>query len=184
MHEEETCDAYQARLRDQEGEQKKQEAASQLYLESNSQVCPECGIHIQKNEGCDHMTCKLCRHQFCWICLASYVGTNGIHQRGNGAHRRGCLYLPANLPSIEPEGAEGLPAGERNGVRQNIGAFRPVPNPWATVRGNTPATQTTRGRGWHIVRAPAPAPAPVLTRRDSNSTQNATRRRRGNNGFR
>ncbi len=39
--------------------------------------CPKCGQGIEKNEGCDHMTCKKpggCGHEFCWRCLAPYDG--------------------------------------------------------------------------------------------------------------
>ena len=30
--------------------------------------CPRCNIKIEKNGGCNHMTCK-CGHHFCWTCL-------------------------------------------------------------------------------------------------------------------
>eukprot|EP00928_Gymnodinium_smaydae_P095928 TRINITY_DN8353_c0_g4_i1.p1 TRINITY_DN8353_c0_g4~~TRINITY_DN8353_c0_g4_i1.p1 ORF type:complete len:621 (-),score=38.53 TRINITY_DN8353_c0_g4_i1:431-2251(-) len=33
--------------------------------------CPACGVHIVKNGGCDHMTCK-CTHQFWWSTLLPY----------------------------------------------------------------------------------------------------------------
>ena len=28
--------------------------------------CPKCQVLIEKNGGCDHMTCKLCRHEWWW----------------------------------------------------------------------------------------------------------------------
>lgn len=37
-----------------------------------SEPCPKCGIYIEKNGGCIHMTCGKCSHQFCWYCLGEY----------------------------------------------------------------------------------------------------------------
>ncbi|XP_072180798.1 ankyrin repeat and IBR domain-containing protein 1-like [Diadema setosum] len=44
-------------------------AANCLWLITNSKPCPKCHSPIQKNEGCNHMKCTKCKHDFCWVCL-------------------------------------------------------------------------------------------------------------------
>lgn len=34
--------------------------------------CPSCGVRIQKNGGCPHMSCAACAEEFCWVCLLPY----------------------------------------------------------------------------------------------------------------
>eukprot|EP00981_Chlorochromonas_danica_P000629 scaffold143_cov173-Ochromonas_danica.AAC.5 len=36
--------------------------------------CPRCGVRIEKNGGCPHMTCvqPSCKYQFCWECAGEY----------------------------------------------------------------------------------------------------------------
>lgn len=34
--------------------------------------CPKCGVMIEKNGGCDHMTCAMCKHGFWWSTLKPY----------------------------------------------------------------------------------------------------------------
>jgi len=38
------------------------------WVKKNAKVCVSCGHAIQKNGGCNHMTCSRCRSQFCWLC--------------------------------------------------------------------------------------------------------------------
>jgi hypothetical protein len=34
----------------------------------NTQTCPRCEWTIQKDGGCQHMTCSRCAFEFCWLC--------------------------------------------------------------------------------------------------------------------
>lgn len=47
---------------------------SNSWIASNTKRCPKCKSSIEKNQGCDHMTCKYCGNQFCWLCLSQYYG--------------------------------------------------------------------------------------------------------------
>jgi len=46
-------------------EEDKQNAAQ--WVQHHTQPCPGCGSRIQKNGGCNHMSCAVCRRQFCWV---------------------------------------------------------------------------------------------------------------------
>lgn len=39
------------------------------WISANTKECPKCNSTIEKNGGCNHMTCRKCRHEFCWICM-------------------------------------------------------------------------------------------------------------------
>ncbi|KAM3619244.1 uncharacterized protein V6R79_005011 [Siganus canaliculatus] len=42
---------------------------SEDWITTNSKNCPHCFRRIEKNGGCNLMTCSRCRQIFCWICL-------------------------------------------------------------------------------------------------------------------
>lgn len=44
------------------------EAASVQWQINNTKPCARCGIGVMKAEGCNHITCKSCKHHFCWLC--------------------------------------------------------------------------------------------------------------------
>ena len=43
---------------------------------ANTKKCPVCHKPIEKNQGCNHMTCKAaaggCGYEFCWMCLGKW----------------------------------------------------------------------------------------------------------------
>ena len=47
------------------------------WLEVNTKACPKCHVSIEKNQGCNHMSCKGCKHQFCWLCMSDWANHNG-----------------------------------------------------------------------------------------------------------
>eukprot|EP00731_Ephydatia_muelleri_P018044 Em0011g84a len=47
-------------------------ASSISWLAENTKPCPNCNCPIEKNDGCNHMTCVKCSHEFCWVCFGSW----------------------------------------------------------------------------------------------------------------
>ncbi|KIJ29782.1 hypothetical protein M422DRAFT_36815 [Sphaerobolus stellatus SS14] len=41
------------------------------WKERETMGCPACKVRVQKNRGCNHMTCTRCKHHFCYTCGAS-----------------------------------------------------------------------------------------------------------------
>ena len=42
--------------------------ADELWLAANTKPCPQCKTPISKGDGCHHMTCRVCKHEWCWLC--------------------------------------------------------------------------------------------------------------------
>ncbi|KAJ7699291.1 hypothetical protein B0H17DRAFT_1129353 [Mycena rosella] len=42
------------------------------WIKSNTKECEKCMSAIEKNGGCNHMTCKECKHEFCWVCMGPW----------------------------------------------------------------------------------------------------------------
>lgn len=51
---------------------KSKDFASANWIASNCKQCPKCKSEINKNGGCNHMTCRQCSHEFCWICNSDW----------------------------------------------------------------------------------------------------------------
>lgn len=52
------------------------ESENVKWLVANTKQCPQCKKFIEKNQGCNHMTCRKevggCGFEFCWICLGEW----------------------------------------------------------------------------------------------------------------
>jgi len=64
-----SCDEWKAH-RDPEA----QERLLEGWAEGNQDVkkCPKCKILIEKNGGCNHMTCPKCDAHICWMCMGVF----------------------------------------------------------------------------------------------------------------
>jgi hypothetical protein len=97
-HAGETCDEYDYRSSGQmrKAELERENKACEQVIKQMAKRCPrpQCEIPINKNEGCDHMTCTKCRFQFCWLCMVDY---QRVREEGNGAHERSCPHYRSHL---------------------------------------------------------------------------------------
>ncbi|GFQ00355.1 probable E3 ubiquitin-protein ligase ari8 [Phtheirospermum japonicum] len=51
------------------------EADSATWVTAYTKPCPKCRRSIEKNQGCNHMTCgQPCGFNFCWTCLGGWKG--------------------------------------------------------------------------------------------------------------
>ncbi|XP_026174772.1 E3 ubiquitin-protein ligase RNF217 [Mastacembelus armatus] len=58
----------------------------------NAQKCPQCKIHIQRTEGCDHMTCMQCNTNFCYRCGERYRHLRFFGDHTSNLSVFGCKY--------------------------------------------------------------------------------------------
>ena len=47
--------------------QKLAASQSESWVTKNTKACPGCRAPIQKNGGCNHVTCTRCQGHFCWV---------------------------------------------------------------------------------------------------------------------
>jgi ariadne-1 len=57
--------------------------SSETWILQNTKPCPKCRVRIEKNQGCNHMTCKQCRHEFCWICNGDWASHSQCNRFGS-----------------------------------------------------------------------------------------------------
>ncbi|KAF5366578.1 hypothetical protein D9758_008932 [Tetrapyrgos nigripes] len=93
-HEGMTCEEREKRANPAEQER----LTDQWAREAGAKKCPQCGVWIQKSEGCNHMSCK-CGAHICWVCMGTYP-PGRIYEHMNQAH--GSIYDRRN-PLIEGE---------------------------------------------------------------------------------
>lgn len=56
----------------------KDDSETANWISAHTKECPACVSTIEKNGGCNHMTCRKCKHEFCWVCMGPWSehGTN------------------------------------------------------------------------------------------------------------
>lgn len=67
------------------------ESETANWILANTKPCPECSSRIEKNQGCNHMTCSKCKNEFCWICMGNWAD----HGANTGGYYR-CNKFDAN----------------------------------------------------------------------------------------
>ena len=60
-HPNSTCQEYAKRTRSTD-------KASNRLVHRIAKSCPLCGTDIEKDGGCNHMTCRVCHTEWCWLC--------------------------------------------------------------------------------------------------------------------
>merc|ERR1719247_3816918 len=59
-------------LRGKYGDKILQEVESSAWVSEHTKPCPRCSAATEKNGGCNHITCRKCSHEWCWLCNATY----------------------------------------------------------------------------------------------------------------
>lgn len=72
------------------------EIANALWVAANTKRCPRCSTAIEKDEGCNHMNCRKCRKEFCWICMQDW----SLHSDNTGGYFQ-CNRYVENTPAEE-----------------------------------------------------------------------------------
>ena len=61
-------------VNDKKGVQRAAERVSDdVWVGENCKPCPNCKSPIYKDDGCNHMTCYNCHHEFCWMCMGRWL---------------------------------------------------------------------------------------------------------------
>lgn len=49
------------------------ESETANWILANTKRCPKCTTRIEKNQGCNHMSCSQCKYEFCWMCMGPWT---------------------------------------------------------------------------------------------------------------
>jgi ariadne-1 len=68
------------------------ESETANWILANTKSCPKCVSRIEKNQGCNHMSCQRCKYEFCWICMGDW----SEHGANTGGYYKCNKYDPNN----------------------------------------------------------------------------------------
>jgi len=78
------------------------ESETANWILANTKSCPKCVSRIEKNNGCNHMTCQRCKYEFCWICMGEW----NEHGANTGGYYKCNKYDPnSSTPSDDQSDA-------------------------------------------------------------------------------
>eukprot|EP01064_Diplonema_japonicum_P037150 TRINITY_DN8634_c2_g1_i2.p1 TRINITY_DN8634_c2_g1~~TRINITY_DN8634_c2_g1_i2.p1 ORF type:complete len:2665 (+),score=482.28 TRINITY_DN8634_c2_g1_i2:59-8053(+) len=66
---EDVMEAAKIRAGTERRQKLEQEEQSRKAIAELCRPCPRCGAQVSRTEGCPHMTCKVCKFEFCYDCL-------------------------------------------------------------------------------------------------------------------
>ncbi|KAJ3251497.1 hypothetical protein HK103_002365 [Boothiomyces macroporosus] len=79
-----------------------------MVLSFGWKICPHCGVGVEKTVDCNHMTCIVCKGEFCYLCNAKWV-----------PRRCSCnIWAPGELEAIIDDRAPYARPAERARLRQ------------------------------------------------------------------
>jgi len=60
------------------------EAGTKREIARTTKKCPKagCANKIERNEGCGHFKCSMCKTEFCWACKVIWPAGKALHLRG------------------------------------------------------------------------------------------------------
>eukprot|EP01062_Namystynia_karyoxenos_P083882 TRINITY_DN974_c0_g3_i1.p1 TRINITY_DN974_c0_g3~~TRINITY_DN974_c0_g3_i1.p1 ORF type:complete len:2565 (+),score=749.31 TRINITY_DN974_c0_g3_i1:948-7697(+) len=91
------------------------DAATRELIEQSCRPCPGrgCGVPVYRTDACPHMTCRVCKCEWCWHCLKPYDPEDyESHGYGRGYYRCDCF----------PDGSETAPMRDHTQLKQRIHA--------------------------------------------------------------
>lgn len=71
------------------------ESETANWILANTKKCPACSTRIEKNQGCNHVTCKMCKHDFCWICMGNWSD----HGQNTGGYYKCNRFESGKIPA-------------------------------------------------------------------------------------
>ena len=92
------------------------------WILAHTKACPKCKRPIEKNQGCMHMTCSQCRHNFCWLCEAPW---------SDHGERTGGFYACNRYETQRKAGAYDDVAAQRERARTALERYTHYYQRWA-----------------------------------------------------
>ena len=91
------------------------ESANALWIAANTKPCPNCGVSTQRFDGCNHITCRRCSHEYCWMCKGPWA----VHGTQTGG------YYTCNdyEKEVKREGKVKIEAAQRAAAQDEVGRY-------------------------------------------------------------